>query len=91
MPDDAAHEPPDQDPAAPGAGPATGGRAQAERELRVAVLVAIAVLLVGQGLVLAGLAPVALIAIGLPGTIVAVVLARRWTRLADEGDGTVDG
>lgn len=69
----------------PGPTPAAEGRARAERELRVAVVVAVVVLLIGQGLVLAGFGPLALVVIGLPGTVAALVLARRWQRMAAGG------
>lgn len=58
------------------------GRARAERELRVAVVVALVALLVGQVLLLAGLGPVALLAVAVPGTAAGIVLARRWNRMA---------
>lgn len=58
------------------------GRARAERELRIAVVVALVALLVGQVLLLAGLGPVALLAVAVPGTAAGVVLARRWSRMA---------
>lgn len=58
------------------------GRARAERELRVSVVVALVALLVGQVLLLAGLGPVALLVVAVPGTAAGIVLARRWSRLA---------
>jgi diacylglycerol kinase len=60
----------------------SGGRAQADREFRIAVVVAIAVLLLGQVLLVTGLGWVALLGIGLPGTVIALVLVRRWQRMS---------
>lgn len=74
-------ESPDPQPSPPHA----DGRARADRELRIAVVVALVALAIGQVLVLTGHGPVALAAIGLPGTIAAVVLARRWQRMASGG------
>ena len=61
------------------------GRERADRELRIAVMVALPLLAVGQVLLLAGLRWVAIGGIAVPGTIAALVLARRWTRMAAEG------
>ena len=65
--------------------PPGGGRAQADRELRIAVMVALPVLALGQVLLVLGLRWVAIGGIAVPGTIVALLLARRWTRLAADG------
>lgn len=62
-----------------------GGRAQADRELRIALMVALPLLAIGQVLLLLGLRWVAIGGIAVPGTIAALVLARRWTRLAADG------
>lgn len=64
-----------------GGRPPGGGRAQADRELRRAVLVAVPVLLAGQLLLVVGWWPVAVV-IGLAGTAAALVLARRWARMS---------
>lgn len=64
--------------------PPRSGRAQADWELRIAVMVALPLLALGQVLLVLGLRWVAIGGIAVPGTIVAVVLARRWTRLAAE-------
>ena len=61
------------------------GRERADRELRIAVMVALPLLAVGQVLLLVGLRWVAIGGIAVPGTIAALVLARRWTRMAAEG------
>jgi type III secretory pathway component EscR len=61
--------------------PPPSGRAQADREFRVAIVVAIVVLLIGQVLLLTGLRWVALFGIALPGTVIALLLVRRWQRL----------
>lgn len=58
------------------------GRARAEHELRIAVVVGIVALLVGQVLLLAGLGPLALVLVAVPGTAAGLVLARRWSRMA---------
>jgi type III secretory pathway component EscR len=63
-------------------GGAGGGKAQADREFRLAVIVAVVVLLIGQVLLVTGLRWVALFGIALPGTIVALLLVRRWQRMA---------
>jgi hypothetical protein len=62
--------------------PAGCRRERAERELRVATIVALALLLVGQILLLAGLGTIAVVVLAVPGTIAGVVLARRWQRMA---------
>lgn len=62
-----------------------GGRAQADRELRIAVMVALPVLALGQVFLVLGWRWVAIGGIALPGTVAALLLARRWTRLAAEG------
>lgn len=62
--------------------PAGCRRARAEHELRVATIVALALLLVGQVLLLAGLGTIAVVVLAVPGTIAGVVLARRWQRMA---------
>ena len=59
-----------------------GGRAQADRELRIAVMVALPLLAIGQVLLILGLRWVAIGGIAVPGTVAALFLARRWTRLA---------
>lgn len=64
-------------------GPPARGRAQADRELRTAVLVAIPVLVLGQLALLAGWWPVAAV-LALGGTFTAFLLARRWSGMADE-------
>jgi hypothetical protein len=58
------------------------GRARADRELRIALAVAVALLAVGQVLLLTGLRWVAIFGIALPGTVVALLLARRWSAMA---------
>lgn len=58
------------------------GREQADRELRIAIAVAIPVLIVGQVLLLTGWRWVALGLIGLPGTFAALLLARRWSHMS---------
>lgn len=62
-----------------------GGRARADRELRIAVMVALPLLVVGQVLLLSGLRWVAIVGIALPGTVAGLVLARRWTRMSADG------
>jgi len=69
------------DPGAPEP-PRRSGRAQADRELRIALMVALPVLALGQLFLLLGWRWVAIGGIALPGTIAALLLARRWTRLA---------
>jgi hypothetical protein len=69
----------------PAGGPPRGGKAQADRELRIALAVALPLLLVGQILLLTGLRWVALVGIALPGTAVALLLARRWQAMASQG------
>ena len=59
-----------------------GGRAQADRELRIALMVALPVLALGQLFLLLGWRWVAIGGIALPGTVAALLLARRWTRMA---------
>lgn len=61
------------------------GRRRADRELRIALAVAIPLLAIGQILLLTGLRWVAIWGIALPGTAVALVLARRWQRMASHG------
>lgn len=58
------------------------GRARADRELRIALGVAVALLALGQVLLLTGLRWVAIFGIALPGTVVALLLARRWSAMA---------
>lgn len=65
--------------------PPASGRAQADRELRIALMVALPLLAIGQVLLLVGLAWVAIGGIAVPATTASVVLARRWTRLASGG------
>ena len=69
------------DPGSPSP-PPRGGRAQADRELRIALMVALPLLALGQVFLLLGWRWVAIGGIAVPGTIAALVLARRWTRLA---------
>jgi len=57
------------------------GKAQANREFRIAIAVAIPLLAVGQILLLTGLRWVAMFGIALPGTVVALLLVRRWRAL----------
>jgi hypothetical protein len=54
------------------------GKARANREFRIALAVAIPLLAVGQILLFTGLRWVALFGIALPGTVVALLLVRRW-------------
>lgn len=61
---------------------APSGREQADRELRIAIAIAIPLLILGQVLIFTGWRWVALGVIGLPGTFVALLLARRWTEMA---------
>jgi hypothetical protein len=67
-----------------GGGPPSG-RAQADRELRIALMVAVPLLALGQLLLLTNLRLVAILGIALPGTVGALVLARRWQRMARDG------
>ena len=82
-PDDVAEPAGPAEPAAPTERPRTG-RETADRELRIALMVAVPLLALGQVLLLTGLRVVAILGIALPGTIGAFFLARRWTRLAAE-------
>lgn len=59
-----------------------GNRDRAEHELRVATVVALALLLVGQILLLSGLGTLAVVALAAPGTAAGLVLALRWKRMA---------
>lgn len=61
------------------------GRRRADRELRIALAVAVPLLVIGQILLLTGLRWVAIWGIALPGTAVSLVLARRWQRMASQG------
>jgi hypothetical protein len=60
------------------------GKARADRELRIALAIAIPLLAIGQVLLLTGLRWVAMFGIALPGTVVALVLARRWQAMASQ-------
>jgi membrane protein implicated in regulation of membrane protease activity len=69
----------DQSPGQPPEKPSSqSGKARANREFRIAVAVAIPLLAVGQILLFTGLRWVALFGIALPGTVVALLLVRRW-------------
>lgn len=80
---DRSGDPPPEGP--PPEGPPSGGKAQADRELRIALAIALPLLVVGQVLLLTGLRWVALLGIALPGTVVALLLARRWQTMASRG------
>lgn len=79
---------PPEDGQAPEGGQAPGpplrGKARADREFRIALVIAIALLAVGQVLLLTGLRWVAMFGIALPGTVVALLLVRRWQAMEAE-------
>lgn len=64
--------------------PPLRGKARADREFRIALAVAIPLLAVGQILLITGLRWVAMFGIALPGTVVALLLVRRWQSMAAE-------
>ena len=74
-PQDPGHQEPPDDHAAE-------VRQQLDREWRLAMVLAVALLLVGQVLLVLGWWVLALLVVAVPGTAAAVVLLRRWKRLA---------
>jgi type III secretory pathway component EscR len=64
--------------------PPMSGKQRANREFRIAVAVAVVLLVVGQVLLFTGLRWVAMFGIALPGTVVAFLLVRRWQAMEAE-------